>query len=294
MIRRSMKDMQVKPLFIVSLIAIAVFAAGCGGGEGEQRGGPGIGALPSWTRNPTLDKSRGMWEVRSFCWRIGGPCAAASPGNRAEWIDDGQVYLRAEDDQVADLGTNVAALSQGVDFGDDVHGDPLAPIKTADVGAAYIIFKRSGAGAERCSGVTGSGNIINFWLEHPDGSRWVTDFYFETVGLNEGFGERMAPHSPLVSLVEGVDWYAYQMEMQNYPEYWTRTTGTDGSEEWIIDLKALLDRGEAFSGRPLHEYRWKYVEVVCENICLLGRPGQSVSWQSVHHFEIKVRLSGGR
>ena len=278
--------------FIVSLFVLAIFAAGCGEDQDDYRFGPGIDNLPSWTKNPTLDPSLGMWEVRSFCWRIGGPCSATSPQNRAEWIADGQVYLRAEDDLIADLGTNVAALSQGVDFGGDIHGDPLTPIKTGDVETAYIILKKSDAGAERCSGITGSGNIINFWLEHPDGSRWVTDFYFETVGLNEGFGERMGPHSPLVSLVEGVDWYAYQMEMEKYPAYWTRSTNPDGSEEWIIDLKALLDRGDSFSGRCLSEYRWKYVEVVSENICFLGCPGQSVSWQNVHHFEIKVKISG--
>ena len=58
-----------------------------------------------------------------------------------------------------------------------------------------------------CSGITGSGHIIDSWLEHPDGSRWVTDFYFETVGLNEGLGKRMGPHSPLVAVAEGADGY---------------------------------------------------------------------------------------
>jgi len=273
---------------------MAVLVAGCGADGDESTLGLGIDKLPAWTKNPALDRSLGMWDVRSFCWRIGGPCPGTSPQNRAEWIDDGKVYLHAGDDQTADLGTNVAALSQGMDFGGNVHGDPLTRVRTGDVEAAFIILERSDAGAERCSGITGSGNIINFWLEHPDGSRWVTDFYFETVGLNEGFGERMGPHSPLVSLVEGVDWYAYQMEMEKYPEYWTRTIRADGSRKWIIDLKALLDRGDEFSGRRLSEYRWKYVEVVSENICFLGCPEESVSWQNVHHFEIKVQFSEGR
>jgi len=279
----------IGPLFV-----LAALAAGCGPDGDKSPSGPGIEMWPSWTKNPTLDQGLGMWDARSFCWRIGGPCPGTSPGNRAEWVRDGQVCLRAEDDQTADLGTNVAALSQGVDFGGNVHGDPLSRLRTGDVEAAYIIFDRSDAGAERCSGITGSGNIINFWLEHPEGARWVTDFYFETLGLNEGFGERMGPHSPLVSLVEGVDWYAYQMEMERYPEYWTRTVRADGSTRWVIDLKALLDRGDAFSGRRLSEYRWMYVEVVSENICFLGSPEESVSWQNVHHFEIKVRLSRGR
>jgi hypothetical protein len=177
-----------------------------------------------------------------------------------------------------------------MDFGGNIHGDELSHIRTGDIESAYILFKRSDFGTTPCSGVGGSGNIINLWLKHPDGAIWVTDFYFETEGLNAGFGERAGPHNSFVSEEKGVDWYAYQLEIRNYPEYWERTTYSDGSEYWIIDLKALLERGSAFSGRDLSDYLWYYVDIISEDVCVGGEVGQSASWQRIHSFEIKVKL----
>ncbi|MBI2889159.1 MAG: hypothetical protein HYY13_00055 [Nitrospirae bacterium] len=273
-----------------SLRAVLLFAlvCGCDGEETELKPED----LPGWTRNPGLEKDVGLWEARTFCWTIGGDCPDDVKFSKAEWVEDGNIYLRAEDDNTGDLGTDVAALTQGLDFNGNNRGTALDPIRTSEVEGAYILFNRSDAGATGCSGIVGSGNIINFWLQNPDtGARWVTDFYFETVGLNAGFGERAAPHNEIVNerITLGIDWYAYQIEIPKFPEYWTRTDDADGVQHWVIDLKALLDRGAEFSGRDLNAYRWQYVEVVSENVCTGGKVGESASWQRIHRFEIKVK-----
>jgi len=250
----------------------------------------------AWTQNPGLNMDMGLWWVRTFCWTIGADCPDDVTLSRAEWEDDGNIYLRAEDDNTKDLGCNCAAMTQGTGTDGSVRGHPLTRIRTGDVEAAYILLKRSDSGATGCSGIVGAGNIINLWLRHPDGAIWVTDLYFETRGLNTGFKERTAPHSKLVSLFSplpherGNDWYAYQMIIEKYPEYWDKTVYPDGSEYWVIDLKAILDRGAKFSKRDLNDYLWHYVDVVSEDVCVGGRVGQSASWQRIHYFEIKVKL----
>lgn len=249
-----------------------------------------------WTKNPSLDKDVGLWQVRTFCWTIGADCPDDLQLSKAEWVDDGNILLRAADDNTEDLGCDCAALTQGTGFDGSIRGAPLTRLRTGDVKSAYILLKRLDFGATPCSGVGGAGNIINLWLKHPDGSIWVTDLYFETKGLNANFNERAAPHNQLITLFssqsheKGADWYAYQMLIKNFPQYWNKTTYPDGSEYWVIDLKALLDRGSAYSGRDLSDYLWYYVDVVCENVCLGGDVGESTSWQHINYFEIKVKL----
>ncbi len=251
-----------------------------------------------WTKNPTLDKEEGLWWVRTFCWTIGADCPDDLVLSRAEWEQDGNILLRAEDDTTSDLGCDCAAMTQGTGFDGSVRGHPLERIRTGDVEAAYILLKRSESGASACSGIEGAGNIINLWLRHPDGSIWVTDLYFETVGLNAGFRERAGPHNKLITLFSplpwerGNDWYAYQILIKKHPAYWKKTVNPDGSEYWIIDLKALLERGAEFSGRDLDDYFWYYVDVVSEDVCVGGKVGQSAAWQRIHYFEIKVKLRG--
>jgi hypothetical protein len=243
-----------------------------------------------WTKNPSLDKKSGLWWVRTFCWTIPGDCPDDLLLSKAEWVDDGNIFLKAVDDNTKDFGCDCAAMTQGTGFDGSIRGDPLTRIRTGDVEAAYILLKRSDFGATRCSGIVGAGNIINLWLKHPDGSIWVTDFYFETEGLNAGFDERNGPHNPLITKKKGVDWYAYQIEIKKHPDYWRKTTYPDGSEYWVIDLKALLDRGATYSGRDLSDYLWYYVDVVSENVCVGGNVGESTSSQRIHYFEIKIKL----
>ncbi|MEW5944598.1 MAG: hypothetical protein AB1742_00210 [bacterium] len=248
-----------------------------------------LDGFAAWTKNPELDLEKGKWWVRTFCWTIGADCPDDLKLSRAEWDEDGVILLRAEDDDTKDMGCDCAAMTQGTGFDGSVRGDPLTRLRTGDVEAAYVRFHRSNAGAASCTGVTGAGNIINLWLRHPDGAIWVTDFYFETEGLNAGFDERPGPHNPLISKEKGVDWYAYQVLIKNFPEYWTKTTHPDGSEHWTIDLKGLLDRGAAFSERKLDDYLWYYVDVVSEDVCYKGMVGESAAWQTVHYFEILVK-----
>jgi len=276
---------------ISSVLFLLFFGVGCHEGT-EGLTEIDFSDFESWTKNPSLETDVGLWWVRTFCWAIIGDCPDDLLLSEAEWIEDGSVFLKAKDDNTLDLGCDCAAMTQGIGFDGSVRGDPLTRIRTGDLEAAYILLKRSDSGSRPCPGIVGSGNIINLWLKHPDGSIWVTDFYFETVGLNEGFSERAGPHNLFIRIFQegGADWYAYQMELTKYPEYWTKTTYPDGSEYWIIDLKSLLDRGSAYSGRDLSDYRWYYVDVVCENVCLGLTIGESASWQNVHYFDIKVKF----
>jgi hypothetical protein len=250
----------------------------------------------SWTKNPSLKKDEGLWLVRTFCWTIGADCPDDLVLSKAEWIEDGNIYLGAEDDNTKDFGCDCAAMTQGTGFDGSVRGHPLKRIRTGDVEQAYILLKRSDAGATACSGIEGAGNIINLWLRHPDGSIWVTDLYFETKGLNAGFRERAGPHNKLITLFSplpwerGNDWYAYQMLIKKFPQYWDVTKYSDGSELWIIDLKAILDRGSEFSGRDLADYQWYYVDLVSEDVCFAGKVGHSKAWQTIHQFDIKLKL----
>ncbi|MBI2061059.1 MAG: hypothetical protein HYT87_14930 [Nitrospirae bacterium] len=280
-------------LLVLASVGVLVSCGGESGPAAVDTGRTEMEGLVAWTKNPSLQKGLGLWEARTFCWTIGGDCRDNIRSSRAEWTGDGNVYLRAEDENMGDLGTHVAALTQGTDFDGHPRGTSLLQIRNGDVEAAYILFDRSDAGATGCSGVAGSGNIINFWLRHPEtGARWVTDFYFETVGLNAGFGERAAPHNEFVQerTLLGIDWYAYQFEITKFPDYWSKTVDAEGVEHWVINLKALLDRGAAFSGRDLKNYVWHYVEVVSENVCAGGKVGESASWQRVHYFEIRMKL----
>jgi len=256
-----------------------------------------LAGLTGWTMNPSLEKDVGLWWVRTFCWTIGADCPDDLLLSVAEWGEDGDVYLRAEDDNTFDLGCDCAAITQGTGTdGESIRGHPLERIRTGDIEAAYIVLERSDAGVTGCSGIVGAGNIINLWLRRPDGSIWVTDLYFETVGLNTGFKHRAAPHSKLVTLFSplpwerGNDWYAYQIRIEKFPELYHKTIRADGSERWVIDLKALLDQGARFSSRNLDDYLWHYVDLVCEDVCVGGKVGQSAAWQRVNYFEIKVKL----
>lgn len=250
----------------------------------------------SWTKNPSLDKDTGLWWTRTFCWSIGVDCPNDLLLSKAVWEGDGSILLRAEDDNTGDAGCDCAAMTQGTGMDGSVRGHPLERIRTGDVEAGYIIFQRSQSAANGCMGIAGAGNIINLWLRHPDGSIWVTDLYFETRGLDSGFKERPGPHNMLVSLFSplpwerGNDWYAYQVNVPRHPQYRRKTAYADGSELWVIDLKALLDRGAEFSGRDLADYLWCCVDVVSEDICIGGRTGQSFAEQRVHYFEILVQL----
>lgn len=260
----------------------------------EMMEGLDLDGFAGWTKNPSLDKEMGLWWVRTFCWTIGGDCPDELELSRAEWVENGNIFLRAMDDNTDDFGCDCAAMTQGTGFDGSIRGDPLRRIRTGDVEEAYILLKRSDSGATPCSGGVGAGNIINLWLGLRDGdnwvAHWVTDFYFETVGLNAGFDERPGPHNRMVSKERGYDWYAYQVYLNDFPEYWEKTTNPDGTEEWVIDLRALLDRGAAFSERDLGDYLWYYVDVVSEDVCYGGDVGESASWQRIHYFEIKVRL----
>jgi len=290
-------------LVISTLLLVFLAALPAGAAEGEN-GATVEGDLPkidldgfaSWTKNPSLVKEDGLWVVRTFCWTIGADCPDDLELSRAEWDSDGDILLRAEDDNAKDLGCDCAAMTQGTGLDGSVRGDPLERIRTGDVEAAYVLFRRSNAGATPCSGVTGAGNIINLWLKKPDGSIWVTDLYFETEGLNTGFTERAAPHNRLITFFspatheKGNDWYAYQMIIGSFPEYWRKTVYPGGTEYWIIDLKGLLDRGAEFSERDLSDYTWQYVDVVSEDVCFRGKVGESASWQQIHYFEILYKL----
>jgi len=285
--------MKKRRILLVLLVLLMIPALAGAAGETKTEGKlpeVDLGGFVSWTKNPSLEKETGLWWVRTFCWTIGADCPDDLKLSKAEWVDDGDILLRAEDDSTKDMGCDCAAMTQGTGFDGSVRGDPLERIRTGDVEAAYILFKRSNAGTTPCSGVVGAGNIINLWLKKPDGSIWVTDFYFETVGLNAGFDERAGPHNPLISHEKGIDWYAYQILIAQFPEYWRRTINDDGSEYWVIDLKGLLDRGAKFSNRDLAEYQWYYVDVVSEDVCVRGKVGESASWQHVHYFEIKVKF----
>lgn len=244
-----------------------------------------------WTKNPSLVKEVGLWLVRTWCWSIGADCPDDLLLSKAEWVDDGDVFLKAQDDNTTDLGCDCAGLTQGTGFDGSIRGDPLTRIRTGDVESAYILIRRGDCSATPCGGIIGAaGNIINLWLRHPDGSIWVTDFYFETEGANSGFDERAAPHSGSVTREKGVDWYAYQIILKNFPEYWDKVTYPDGSEYWVIDLKALLERGSDYSERDLSDYLWYYVDVVSEHFCVVSDVGESASWQRIHYFEIKVKF----
>ncbi|MBI2061062.1 MAG: hypothetical protein HYT87_15040 [Nitrospirae bacterium] len=59
------------------------------------------------------------------------------------------------------MGTDVAALSQGLDFNGNKRGIALEVVRMSDVEAAYILFSRSDARTTGCSGLVGSGNIID-------------------------------------------------------------------------------------------------------------------------------------
>jgi hypothetical protein len=255
-----------------------------------------LDGFTSWTKNPGLNKDTGLWWVRTFSWTIGADCPDDVELSRAEWATDGHVLLRAEDESTRDLCCDCAAMTQGTGTDGSVRGHPLERIRTGDVEAAYILLRRSDSGATPCTGIEGAGNIINFWLRHPDGAIWVTDLYFETKGLNQGFKERTAPHSKLVTLFSplpherGNDWYAYQILIEKHPQYWDKTVHPDGSVYWVIDLKAILDRGAEFSKRDLSDYLWHYVDVVSEDVCVGGKVGQSAAWQNIHYFEIKYKL----
>ncbi len=276
---------------ISSVLLLLFFGLSCHDGT-ERLTEIDFSDFVSWTKNPSLETDVGLWWVRTFCWAIIGDCPDDVLFSEAEWSDDGQVFLKARDDNTLDLWCDCAAMTQGTGFDGSVRGHPLSRIRTGDVEAAYIVFERSEGGAVVCPGISGSGTIINLWLRHPDGSIWVTDLYFETVGLNENFGERAAPHNLFIQIFQegGEDWYAYQMEITKFPELWTKTPYPDGSEQWVIDLKRLLDRGAAFSGRDLSDYLWYYVDVVCENVCIGLDIGESASWQNIHYFDIKVKL----
>ena len=294
-----------KPNLCPRLVFLMLFVLSLGPGCGEKK--PAVGKLTNidleslvgWTKNPNLDKDVGLWRVRTFCWTIGADCPDELQLSKAEWSSDGNIFLKAEDDNTKDFGCDCAAMTQGTGFDGSVRGHPLTRIRTGDVKSAYILLKRSESGATHCSGIESAGNIINLWLRHPDGSIWVTDLYFETVGLNAGFKERPGPHNQLITLFSplsyerGNDWYAYQIILEKNPEFWNKTINPDGSEYWVIDLKALLDHGSAYSGRDLSDYLWYYVDVVSEDVCFGGEVGQSASWQRIHYFEIKVRLSSG-
>ncbi len=281
----------MRSALIYMVSSLLLFVVACHGPAGEMSGFDFEG-FDSWTKNPSLETNVGLWWVRTFCWAIIGDCPDDVLFSEAEWPEDGQVFLKARDDNTLDLGCDCAAMTQGTGFDGDVRGHPLTRLRTGDLEAAYIVFERSESGAVVCPGISGSGTIINLWLRHPDGSIWVTDLYFETVGLNENFGERAAPHNLFIRIFQegGEDWYAYQMEISEFPELWTRTAYPDGSVQWVIDLKRLLDRGAAFSGRDLSDYLWYYVDVVCENVCIGIDIGESASWQNVHYFDIKVKF----
>lgn len=251
----------------------------------------------SWTKNPELDPEVGLWDARTWCWTIGADCPDDLTRSHADWHADGSVSLRAEDDDTGDMGCDCAAISQGTCTDNrTVRGHPLERIRTGDLEAARIIYERKDAGVSGCSGIVGAGNIINLWLRHPEGAIWVTDIYFETVGLNSGFGQRAGPHNLFVSMFSplpqerGNDWYAFQIKLERYPEFYTRTRTDDGWDRWDIDLLALLKRGARFSRRDLDDYLWQNVDVVSEDVCVGGKVGQSASWQEVRYFDIRVKF----
>jgi len=243
--------------------------------------------IPSWTKNPYLIKEIGLWANRTFCWTIGSACDIQPQPNSAEWVDDSVVHLYAEDDNRFDFGCDCATLTQGESIlhPGTIYGAQLDPIRTGDVSHAFILFTRSDFGTGPTPMIGAAGNIINLWIQHPDGDYFGFDFYFETEGMDNWTfinGERL--------------WWpdfrscVYSVHMFDYPQYWSRTETTDGMEYWIIDLGAIIDRASELSRWDLEDFEWKRVEPICESFALVSGLVTS-AWQTIHYFDIKVAFS---
>ena len=240
--------------------------------------------LWAWTKNPALIKDIGLWDNRTFCWTLGGGCDIQPQPNAARWVDDGEVVLFAQDDNRLDLGCDCAALTQGesVHHPGQFYGAQLDPIRTGDVSSALMIFSRSDAGTGPTPVLGAAGNIINLWIQHPNGDYFGFDFYFETDGIDDWTfirGERL--------------WWpdgrscVYSVHMSHYPEYWARTKIQGDVENWVVDLRAVIDRAMELSRWDLRDFRWKRIEPISESFALFSDLPTS-AWQTFHFFEIKI------
>lgn len=249
-----------------------------------------IDELSSWTKNPSLVKDIGLWDNCTSRWSMGlkNPKYDANPPLKytySNWDEDGLVSLFARDGKTLDASCECSLFAQGKHhrLDDLIYGTELEPVKNSEIEDAFILLTRSDFGVTRPIFLYTAGNIIDIWMTAPDGSYFGIDIYFETKGINnqryENGEYRWTPSN--ISKV-------YSIHLFEHPEFWMKNTSADGKENWIIDLKAIIERASVFTGWNLSDFEWRHIEFTCES-ATVGLLKSGAAWQTLHYFDVKIK-----